>query len=63
MIAEAGFVDVTVVRETDATALLAGADCSDPTVGAILKAVGGLDELRRLAASVSSLAVSARKPA
>jgi arsenite methyltransferase len=62
MISEAGFDEVTIVRATEATALLAGVDCTDPMVGAILAAVGGIEEMRRLAQSVASVAVSARKP-
>lgn len=61
MLADAGFRDVEIVHETDATALLAGVDCSDPMVGAILEAVGGLEEVRHLAQSVMSVAVSARR--
>ncbi len=61
-IAGAGFCEVRVVAETDATGLLAGAGPSDPFVREILAVVGDLDELRRLAAGVASIKVSARKP-
>jgi arsenite methyltransferase len=61
-IAEAGFEDVVVVAETDASGLLAGITPSDPLVAGVLAAVGDMDELRRLAASVASIKVSATKP-
>jgi ubiquinone/menaquinone biosynthesis C-methylase UbiE len=63
-IADAGFVDVQVLTETDASALVA-ASCSgtgDPLVADVIAAVGDAEELRRLVTSVASIAVSARKP-
>ncbi|HLK10229.1 MAG TPA: arsenite methyltransferase [Candidatus Binatia bacterium] len=63
MLAEAGFRDVAIVRETDASALLAGAGCGDPMVAAIVEAVGDLEAVRRLARAVASVAVAAQKPA
>ncbi|MFN8543716.1 MAG: arsenite methyltransferase [Candidatus Binatia bacterium] len=62
LLADAGFCDVEVVRDTDASALIAGADCNDPLVADILKAVGGLEGARQLATTAASIAVSARKP-
>jgi len=62
-IAAAGFSDVSVVKETSAANLLVGAVPSDPLVAAVLAVVGDADELRRLAANVMSIAVSARKGA
>jgi arsenite methyltransferase len=61
-IADAGFTDVEVVGETDATALLAGARPSDPLVAEMLAAFGDAEELRRHLASAASIKVSARKP-
>ncbi|MBI4517054.1 MAG: arsenite methyltransferase [Deltaproteobacteria bacterium] len=63
-IADAGFGDVRVVRETDASALL-GEACAcapDPVAAEVIAAVGDGDDLRRLVASVASIAVSASKP-
>ena len=61
-IADAGFADVGVVGETDASALLAGAQPCDPLVAAVLAAFGDAEELRRHLASTTSIKVSARKP-
>jgi SAM-dependent methyltransferase len=63
MLAAAGFRDVEIVRETDASVLLAGVQCGDPMVASIVEAVGGIEEARRLARTAASVAVSARKPA
>ncbi|MFI5395999.1 MAG: arsenite methyltransferase [Candidatus Binatia bacterium] len=63
-ITDAGFSQVQVLTETDASALLA-ADCAcapDPLVADVIAAVGDAEELRRLVAGVASIAVSARKP-
>jgi ubiquinone/menaquinone biosynthesis C-methylase UbiE len=60
-IVQAGFSDVHVVAETDASALLAGTCASDPLVADVIAAVGDAEELRRLAASVASVTVSAAK--
>jgi arsenite methyltransferase len=63
-IVDAGFSDVRVAQETDASALLSAA-CTgtpDPLVAEVIAAVGDAEELRRLATGVASLAVSARKP-
>ncbi len=62
-IADAGFVDVEVVGETDATALLAGTQPSDPLVAEMLAAFGDAEELRRHLATAASIKMSARKPA
>ncbi len=64
-IADAGFLDVEVVKETDASALLAtSCACTpDPLLADVIAAVGGADAARRLAASVASITVSAAKPA
>ncbi len=61
-IADAGFTDVKVVGETNATALLAAARPSDPLVAEMLAAFGDADELRRHLAAAASMKVSARKP-
>ena len=61
-IADAGFTDVEVVGETNATALLAAAQPSDPLVAEMLAAFGDAEELRRHLASAGSIKVSARKP-
>jgi arsenite methyltransferase len=61
-IADAGFTDVEVVGHTDATALLAAAQPSDPLVAEMLAAFGDAEELRRHLASAGSIKVSARKP-
>ena len=54
-IADAGFTDVEVVGETDASALLAGAEPADPLVAAVLAAFGDAEELRRHLASTTSI--------
>jgi arsenite methyltransferase len=61
-IADAGFADVEVVGETDASALLSGAQSCDPLVAAVFAAFGDAEELRRHLASTTSIKVSARKP-
>jgi hypothetical protein len=61
-IADAGFTDVQVVGETNASALLAGGHPSDPLVAELLAAFGDVEELRRHLASAASIKVSARKP-
>jgi ubiquinone/menaquinone biosynthesis C-methylase UbiE len=63
-IADAGFIDVQVLTETDASALLTAscAGAGDPLVADVIAAVGDAEELRRLVTSVASIAVSARKP-
>lgn len=63
-IARAGFADVEVVKQTDATALLGAACCTaaDPIVHEVADALGGMEELRRVAAGVASITVTARKP-
>ncbi len=58
----AGFTDVAIVRDTDASALLGGIDTADPLVAAVVAAAGGPERARALAADVASIAVSARKP-
>lgn len=61
MLREAGFHDVAVVQERDASVLLAGADCGDPMLQAVIQAAGGVDRLRALATQVASVAVSATR--
>jgi SAM-dependent methyltransferase len=62
-IREAGFTDIKVVDETNFGHLLASASIDDPMVKSALEAVGNDPvELRRIADSVVSLKVSARKP-
>jgi len=58
----AGFVDVRVERDTDASALLGAVDPSDPLLAAVIEAAGGLQQACALAADVASVAVAARKP-
>jgi len=62
-IREAGFADIKVVDETNFGHLLASTSLDDPLVKSALEAVGNDPaELRRIADSVVSLKVSARKP-
>ena len=62
-IREAGFTDIKVVDETNFGHLLASTSLDDPLVKSALEAVGNDPaELRRVADSVVSLKVSARKP-
>jgi len=60
-IREAGFHDVAVVQERDASVLLTGVDCADPLLAAVVQAAGGMEQLRRLASNVASVAVSATR--
>ncbi len=63
-ITDAGFGDLEVVKETDASALLEAACCAapDPIVAEVAAAVGGIEKARRIAAGVASISVAARKP-
>jgi SAM-dependent methyltransferase len=63
-IAAAGFRDVAIVKETDASSLLDTACAAVPQsiVADVIESAGGMDALRQIAAGIASITVTARKP-